>query len=115
MLGVPAAGSVFRNDVTVPPPAVVGLQVTQTLTGQAVHGHVTGPAETPGLLGPPVHHTTGKPVARQELAGVGLISCGGEGRERTLVFRECVCAPVLSPGAAEECLILMRSSAAGLH
>lgn len=79
MLGVPAAGSVLGNDVTVPPPAVVGLQVTQTLTGQAVHGHITGPAETPGLLGPPVHHTTGKPVARQELAGVGLISCGGGG------------------------------------
>lgn len=37
------------------------------------------------------------------------------GGERTLVFRECVCAPVLPPGAAEECLILMRSSAAGLH
>lgn len=114
MLGVPAAGAVFRNDVTVPPLAVVGLQVTQTLTGQAVHGHITGPAETPGLLGPPVHHTTGKSVTRQELAGVSLISCGG-GEEQTLVFWECVCAPVLSPGAAEECLILMRSSAAGLH
>lgn len=81
MLAVPAAGSVFRNDVTVAPSAVVGLQVTQTLTSQAVQGHVTGPAETPGLLRPPVHHTTGKPVTCQELTGVGLISCGGEGAD----------------------------------
>lgn len=109
VLFIPAQGSVSRNDVTLPSSTVVRLQDTQTLAGQAVHRQEARLTLTLGLLGPAVHHAAGELVAGQELAGIGPISCGRTGEE-TLVFMECV-----SPGGAEEGLVLMRSSAAGLH
>lgn len=79
---LPAQGSVSRNYVTLPSLAVVWLEDTHTLTGQAVHRQEARLAQTLGLLRPAVHHAARKLIARQELAGIGLIGCREE-RKKT--------------------------------
>ena len=88
---LPAPGAVTLGDVTLGPRAVVRLQDTHAPTGQAVHGHVAGPAAAPRLPAPAAQHAAGKAVARQELAGVGLIGCGREGGRAISIPGMCVC------------------------
>lgn len=84
-----------RNYVTLPSSAVVRLQDTQTLTGQAVHRQEARLTLTLSLLRPAVHHAAGKLVAGQELAGIGPITCG-ERMEKNVanisIHEVCVCA-----------------------
>lgn len=108
--------------MALPSLAVVRLQDTQTLTGQAVLRREARLTQTLSLLRPAVHHAARKLIAGQELAGIGLISCGEKGEENVvdISIHEVCClhlplTTLLSPGGAEECLILMRSSASGLH
>jgi hypothetical protein len=63
------------DDVTkAPVEAVVWLQVTNTLAGQAIRSAVPRVTQTLSLLGPTVYHTLGKLIAGQELAGSCLVS-----------------------------------------
>lgn len=71
---LPAHSPVPSNYVTLPSLAVVRLDVTHTLTGQAVHRQEARIAQTLSLLRPAVGHAARKRIAGEELAGVGLIS-----------------------------------------
>lgn len=121
---LPAHGSTSRYYVALPSSlAVVRLEDTPALTGQAVHRQEARLAQTLSFLRPEVDHTARKLIARLELAGICLISCGEREREREnthitniSILEECVCtssSPRSSP--REVLLILMRSSASGLQ
>lgn len=71
----PADGSLVGDDVTLAViEAKVGLQLTDALTGQAVHAEIAGVTDTLRLPRPLVHLTLGVLVTRLELTRVCLVS-----------------------------------------
>lgn len=79
---LPAHGSVSRHYVTLPSLAVVRLEDTPALAGQAVHRQEARLAQTLSLPRPAAHHAARKLIAGQELAGICLIGCE-EKRKKT--------------------------------
>lgn len=74
-LNPPADGSLARDDVTLAViEAEVSLQLTDTLTGQAVHTEVSSVTDALCLPRPLVHLTLCKLIAGLELAGVCLVT-----------------------------------------
>lgn len=71
----PADGSLAGDDVTLAViEAKVSLQLTDTLTGQAVHAEIASITDTLRLPGPLVHFTLRILVTRLELTGVSLVT-----------------------------------------
>lgn len=115
---LPAHGSVSGNYAALRSSAVVWLEDTETLAGQAVHRHEARLAPTLSLLRPGVHHAAGRLTAGLELTGIGLVGCKEtERRGEALVFMRSAPAPPSNHplGGAEERLTLMRSSPPALH
>lgn len=90
---LPAHSPVSRDYMTLPSLAVVRLEDTEALTGQAAHRQVARLTQTLGLLRPAVHHAAREVIAGQEFTGIGLISCE-ERREKNVadisIHEECV-------------------------